>query len=321
MENAGRRDITSQAEETSAVELSHNLTTVTTEIKAYQSIGGQAIFEIGRRLKWVKENDLAHGEYMKWLKESVNMNPTTAQRFVKIASELPNRYSSTDLGWKALYEIATMPPEERDNPQQLDSGETKKPDEMTVRELRETKRKLAAAYSENMANQTLLTQADKKAQKLQAQVTKLQRDPEIKQVEVEPADYQDTKADLKAANEKIADLQKLVDDAVDDHNQRLAYELELEKAKADQEEIKADLNDLEVKRQNMLKQNAQIREVQKMVKSINELLDNFAMLRNRLDTTMLPDESSLVQGLTEMADKLIENGQVLHDDLAHPYHV
>lgn len=320
MENAGRRDITSQAEETSAVELSHNLTTVTTEIKAYQSIGGQAIFEIGRRLKWVKENDLAHGEYMKWLKESVNMNPTTAQRFVKIASELPNRYSSTDLGWKALYEIATMPPEERDNPQQLDSGETKKPDEMTVRELRETKRKLAAAYSENMANQTLLTQADKKAQKLQAQVTKLQqRDPEIKQVEVEPADYQDTKADLKAANEKIADLQKLVDDAVDDHNQRLAYELE--KAKADQEEIKADLNDLEVKRQNMLKQNAQIREVQKMVKSINELLDNFAMLRNRLDTTMLPDESSLVQGLTEMADKLIENGQVLHDDLAHPYHV
>lgn len=321
MENAGRRDITSQAEETSAVELSHNLTTVTTEIKAYQSIGGQAIFEIGRRLKWVKENDLAHGEYMKWLKESVNMNPTTAQRFVKIASELPNRYSSTDLGWKALYEIATMPPEERDNPQQLDSGETKKPDEMTVRELRETKCKLAAAYSENMANQTLLTQADKKAQKLQAQVTKLQRDPEIKQVEVEPADYQDTKADLKAANEKIADLQKLVDDAVDDHNQRLAYELELEKAKADQEEIKADLSDLEVKRQNMLKQNAQIREVQKMVKSINELLDNFAVLRNRLDTTMLPDESSLVQGLTEMADKLIENGQVLHDDLAHPYHV
>lgn len=321
MENAGRRDITSQAEETSAVELSHNLTTVTTEIKAYQSIGGQAIFEIGRRLKWVKENDLAHGEYMKWLKESVNMNPTTAQRFVKIASELPNRYSSTDLGWKALYEIATMPPEERDNPQQLDSGETKKPDEMTVRELRETKRKLAAAYAENMANQTLLTQADKKAQKLQAQVTKLQRDPEIKQVEVEPADYQDTKADLKAANEKIADLQKLVDDAVDDHNQRLAYELELEKAKADQEEIKADLSDLEVKRQNMLKQNAQIREVQKMVKSINELLDNFAVLRNRLDTTMLLDESSLVQGLTEMADKLIENGQVLHDDLAHPYHV
>lgn len=312
MENAGRRDITSQAEETSAVELSHNLTTVTTEIKTYQSIGGQAIFEIGRRLKWVKENDLAHGEYVKWL-ESIKLDRSTANKFIKVSDNLPNVETFLHSGVNALYEIATMPPEERDRPQPLDSGETKKPDEMTVRELRETKRKLAAAYSENVANQTLLTQADKKAQKLQAQVTKLQqRDPDIKQVEVEPADYQDTKADLKAANEKIADLQKLVDDAVDDHNQRLAYELELEKAKAD-------LNDLEVKRQNMLKQNAQIREVQKMVKSINELLDNFAILRNRLDTTMLPDESSLVQGLTEMADKLIENGQVLHDDLAHPY--
>ena len=320
MDNAGRHDITSQAEEMSTVALSHNLTTVTTEIKAYQSIGGQAIFEIGRRLKWVKENDLAHGEFGKWL-QNIEIQPRMAQRFIKVASDLKlNATSMSHLGIAALYEIATMPETERDKLQQLDSGETKKPDEMTVRELRETKRKLAAAYSENMANQTLLTQADKKAQKLQAQVTKLQqRDPDIKQVEVEPADYQDTKADLKAANEKIADLQKLVDDAVDDHNQRLAYELELEKAKADQEEIKADLNDLEVKRQNMLKQNAQIREVQKMVKSINELLDNFAILRNRLDTTMLPDESSLVQGLTEMADKLIENGQFLHDDLAHPY--
>ncbi|AWP47688.1 hypothetical protein CCS05_12230 (plasmid) [Levilactobacillus brevis] len=321
MDNAGRRDITSQAEETSAVELSHNLTTVTTEIKAYQSIGGQAIFEIGRRLKWVKENDLAHGEFGKWL-DSIDIKPRQAQRFIKIANEFSNTTTSSYLGMNVLYEIATMPPEERDIPQHLDSGEVKKPDEMTVRELRETKRKLTAAYAENMANQTLLTQADKKAQKLQDQVTQLQqRVPDIKQVEVEPADYQDTKADLKAANKKIADLQKLVDDAVDDHNRRLAYELELEKAKADQEEIKADLSDLEVKRQNMLKQNAQIREVQKMVKSINELLDNFSVLRNRLDTTMLPDESSLVQGLTEMADKLIENGQVLHDDLAHPYHV
>jgi len=113
--------------------------------------------------------------------ESIDIKPRQAQRFIKIANEFSNTTTSSYLGMNVLYEIATMPPEERDQAQQLDSGETKKPDEMTVRELRETKRKLAAAYSENMANQTLLTQADKKAQKLQAQVTKLQRDPEIKQ--------------------------------------------------------------------------------------------------------------------------------------------
>ena len=47
--------------------LSTDLAKITTEIKTYQSIGGQAIFEIGRRLKWVKEHDLAHGQYLKWL--------------------------------------------------------------------------------------------------------------------------------------------------------------------------------------------------------------------------------------------------------------
>ena len=145
MESTGRRDITATVEVTSSVELSHNLTTVTTEIKAYQSIGGQAIFEIGRRLKWVKENDLTHGEFGKWL-DSIQMNQSTANKFVKIVDEFPNSESVPNLGWAALYQIATMPVDERDKPQKLDSGEIKKPDEMTVRELRETKGSGAKFY-------------------------------------------------------------------------------------------------------------------------------------------------------------------------------
>lgn len=123
------------------LELSNDLTQITTEIKTYQSIGGQAIFEIGRRLKWVKENDLAHGEFGKWL-ESIDMNHNMANKFMKIVSEIPNYATSYNLGTQALYEIATMPEEEREKPQQLNSGETKTPDEMTVRELRELKQQL-----------------------------------------------------------------------------------------------------------------------------------------------------------------------------------
>lgn len=318
---SNRKDITSEVEEMSSVELSHNLTTVTTEIKAYQSIGGQAIFEIGRRLKWVKENDLTHGEYLNWL-NSISMDRTQASRFIKVAKELPNDGTYQHLGMRVLSEIATMPPDERDKPQQLASGEVKKPDEMTVRELREIKRKLADAYAENSANQTLLSQANQQTKRLQAQVDKLQqRDPDIKQVEVEPADYQETKADLKAANAKIHELQTLVDNAAEDETKRLEYELELKNAKEDREDLLADLRELSDKRQNLLDQNAQIREVQEFVKQGNKELDLFATLLNRIDTTMLPDDSSMIQGLTEMADKLEEAGQKLHEELDSPYQV
>lgn len=54
-----------------------------------------------------------------------NLNHRAANRFMKIATELPNWTPGSSLGMKALYEIATMPPEEREKTQQLASGKTK----------------------------------------------------------------------------------------------------------------------------------------------------------------------------------------------------
>lgn len=87
----------------------------------------------------MKENDLAHGEFGKWL-EKVNVNHRVAQKMIKIASnpEL-NTTMSSHLGMQALYEIATLPEPERTKEHITSNGETKTPDEMAVHELRELK--------------------------------------------------------------------------------------------------------------------------------------------------------------------------------------
>lgn len=123
------------------IALSSDINVLTAEINSYKQIAGQSIWEIGRRLNYVKEHDLAHGEFGKWL-EKVEMNHSTANKFMKIVSELPDSYSGTNIGWKALSLIATLPEEERSQPHETAKGETKTPDEMTVRELQELKKQL-----------------------------------------------------------------------------------------------------------------------------------------------------------------------------------
>lgn len=160
------------------IELSADINVITAEINAYQRIAGEAIFEIGKRLKHVKENDLAHGEYTKWL-GGVGIERTQATRFVKVYEELgANVGTYQQLGLRALSEIATMPEEQRTHPHIVPSTqETKTVDEMTVRELREVKKALKASEQD--------------AESKRMQVARLQRElerasePVIKEIEVE----------------------------------------------------------------------------------------------------------------------------------------
>lgn len=103
----------------------------------YQNIADQSIFEIGRRLKHVKEKDLVHGQWIEWL-EKVDVYPREAQRFIKIVSD-PQLKTTTwsHLGSRALYEISGVLLDERDKKHVTSNGESKTPDEMTRKELRE----------------------------------------------------------------------------------------------------------------------------------------------------------------------------------------
>lgn len=119
------------------ITLSDNLAQIELEINHHKQIAGQSIWEIGRRLNHVKENDLAHGQFMEWLKK-IEFSQTVANQFMKVAKELPNSVTSQNLGTNALYLIATLPEEEKQEQiEKIEQGDTP-----TVRELQEVKRKL-----------------------------------------------------------------------------------------------------------------------------------------------------------------------------------
>mgnify|MGYP001103517187 CR=1 FL=1 len=83
---------------------------------------------------------MAHGDFIEWCEHSANIPYRQANRFMRVSAEMGDSKMTTSshLGLNALYEIATMPEEQRTQPQTIPStGETKTPDEMTVRELRE----------------------------------------------------------------------------------------------------------------------------------------------------------------------------------------
>lgn len=130
----------------------------------HKQIAGQSIWEIGRRLKHVKERNLTHGQFGSWV-ESIGIARAEASRFIKIAEEIPN------LGTKALYLIATLPAEEK----QAQIDRIEQGDNPTVRELQDLKLKFSAAKRKIMELQ--------KGQEPTKEI--------VKEVPVMPADYQE----------------------------------------------------------------------------------------------------------------------------------
>lgn len=188
------------------LQLSDDLTTIETEIESYQNIAGQSIFEIGRRLKHVKENDLAHGEWTEWL-NNINLDRNQATKFIKIANEFANDWTSNHLGVDALYQIATLPESERTIEHETSNGETKTPDEMTVKELRELKKQLKQRDEEKSQLESQLEQAQRSESIAQKQLEDEQdKEPEVVEHYMEPEGYQELKersAELEKNNKEL----------------------------------------------------------------------------------------------------------------------
>lgn len=176
------------------ITLSNNLSQIELEISHHKQIAGQSIWEIGRRLNHVKENDLTHGQFINWV-ENQGIHIREAQRMMKVASELPNTTTLSHLGTTALHLIATLPEEEKQEQiQRIEDG-----DNPTVRELKEVKKKLNLS---KLANKRLQAENERiKSSKVEVKET-------IK--EVIPEDYKATQDLNKQLLEKNKELSKTV---------------------------------------------------------------------------------------------------------------
>lgn len=249
------------------VTLSNDLQVISSEIIGFKRLAGQSIFEIGMRIKHVKENDLSHGQFEKWL-DSIRIEPSSARKMMAIAEELTsNRSTLNDLGMSALYLIATLP----DNQKQEQLERIENGDNPTVRELQEIKRENNRLKAEN----TRLEQQKENLEE-QALSAKIVEKEVIK--EVIPDDYESTKSlnsDLLKKNKQLSKTLEETEWELDSKKLELAT-IKLESQRAI--EVTDQIRHLEGKKEKL----------ENLVTSISELSSIISDVQNFFDTKMAP---------------------------------
>ncbi|MFS9267747.1 DUF3102 domain-containing protein [Streptococcus sp. HMSC078D09] len=245
------------------ITLSNNLSQIELEISHHKQIAGQSIWEIGRRLNHVKEDDLAHGKFMEWLNK-INLNWSEANRMMKIAKELPNYSTLSNLGSTALYLIATLPDEEKEEQiQRIEDGDTP-----TVRELQEVKKKLQLSQQ---ANKFLRDENEKiKSSKTEVKET-------IK--EVVPDDYkatQDLNRQLLEKNKELSNTVKAMEERSEFIEKQLADTLaqreEVDKKSAQYDELTLAIEESQGQLKSVQKQISAYKNITSLLQKGNDFL-------------------------------------------------
>ena len=245
------------------ITLSNNLNQIELEISHHKQIAGQSIWEIGRRLNHVKENDLAHGEFMDWYL-GLGIDKDFASKSMKIAKELPNFESFRNLGTTALHLIATLPEEEKQEQiQRIEDGDTP-----TVRELQEVKRKLKLSQQ---ANELLRDENEKiKSSKVEVKET-------IK--EVVPDDYkatQDLNRQLLEKNKELSKTVKAMEERSEFIEKQLAETLaqreEVDKKSAQYDELTRAIEESQGQLNSVQKQISAYKNITSLLQKGNDFL-------------------------------------------------
>ena len=265
------------------ITLSSDLNVITAEINSYKQVAGQAIFEIGKRLKHVKENDLVHGEFGKWL-ESVDMNHSTANKMMKIVTELDGKSDTyPKLSFNALIQIATLPEPEREKEHTLASGETKKPEEMKVRELQEVKKQL------KQKNEEIEQLKNRPVETIEKEIT----------IERVPDDYDKIKGGYQALERNKNFYEEQNSDLREEIKQLEETLKKIPKEDKSHEVIKKEIERLEQEKNELVESTSSLKHVKSLQSKIEELTTEFSPIRYSSDLKVLSENRELLLSFEE----------------------
>ena len=272
------------------IALSDNLAQIELEINHHKQIAGRSIWEIGRRLNHVKEHDLAHGQFGQWLKK-IEINQRVANQFMKVANEIPNSSTYSNLGYNVLYLIATLPDEAKQ--EQLDRIENG--DNPTVRELQEVKRQLKLSQADN---ERLKVQNENLAEQALSQTERVVEKEVVR--EVVPDDYQFFKSNYEAS-ERNNEFYK-------QQNSELREEMkELERIIKEQQQNKAsreELSELEERKQAISFELDSLKKIVALNEAVESFLTTHASLQYSSDFSNLYNNRDLTLSLLDTINRL-----------------
>ena len=297
------------------VTLSNNLSQIELEIAHHKQIAGQSIWEIGRRLNHVKENDLAHGQFMEWY-QGLGLDKDFVSKSMKIANELPNFETLRNLGTTALHLIATLPEEEKkEQIEKIEQGDTP-----TIRELQEVKRKLKL-----------------KDQALEAVKGELERAKAVKPIEkviekeIIPDDYkatQELNKRLLAKNKELSDSEQAANERMKSIESQLKELMnqrqEVDEKSAKYDELTRAIEQSQGQLDSYQKQVSAYRHTINFLEKGNKFLANFGgvafldikpALNNPKVRTELETFLTMLNSLSRSVSEILEQDDVIEGEI------